>query len=174
MVVAEVIKMAKNQLLALTEYSTKYGVSMSTLRRRIKTDDIKYVFEDGKYYIIDQPMSTHQRIHRPSPKVSEETLVSAHVEPSFRMSSHQISSDEDGQAAFGQKSADVKADTNEREPIFSTAHRLLNELKKAYTQILQEKEDMILHLKEELTDLRTLTRVLEAENERLKSRSKPN
>lgn len=53
------------------------------------------------------------------------------------------------------------------EPILTAANRLLTELKKAYTQILQEKEEQILHLKEEVTDLKTLVRVLEAENERL-------
>lgn len=54
------------------------------------------------------------------------------------------------------------------EPIITAANRLLTELKRAYTQILQEKEEQILHLKEEVTDLKTLVRVLEAENERLK------
>src|SRR3989344_578256 len=52
--------------LALMDYSTKYKVSVSTLRRRIKAEDIKFRLDDGKYFIIDEPMSTHQRVHRPS------------------------------------------------------------------------------------------------------------
>lgn len=119
--------------LPLAEYSSKYQVSMSTLRRRIKAEDIQFKFEDGRYLILDEPTSTHQRRPRPSPSIqsSDEPLVSA------------------------------------QEPVLEVANRLLTELKKAYSQILQEKENQILHLKEEVADLKTLVRVLEAENERL-------
>jgi len=50
--------------------------------------------------------------------------------------------------------------------VLSSANRLLDELKKAYTQILQEKDEQVRSLKEEISDLRTLVRVLESENER--------
>ena len=63
---------------------------------------------------------------------------------------------------------DKMVKVNKDEPILTAANKLLNELKKAYTQILQEKEEQILHLKEEVTDLKTLVRVLESENDRLK------
>jgi hypothetical protein len=46
---------------------------------------------------------------------------------------------------------------------------LLHEIKKAYSLILQEKEEQILQLKEEVADLKTLVRVLEDDNLRLKS-----
>ena len=58
------------------------------------------------------------------------------------------------------------------EPILTAANKLLNELKKAYTLILQEKEEQILQLKEELSDLKTLVRVLESENDRLNANKK--
>lgn len=48
------------------------------------------------------------------------------------------------------------------------ANKLLSELKRAYTQILAEKEEQMLLLKEEVSDLKTLVRVLESENDRLK------
>jgi hypothetical protein len=63
--------------LPLTEYSTKHKISVSTLRRRIKADDIRFRFEDGKYFIMDEPMGTHQRVHRPSQE-SDLALVGAH------------------------------------------------------------------------------------------------
>lgn len=136
--------------LPLTEYSSKYKVSVSTLRRRIKAEDIQYTFEDGRYLILDQPMSTHQGHHRPSPKQkSDDALVGAPSHPR----------DLDSSLAGGVSS---------EEPILTAANRLLTELKKAYTQILQEKEEQILHLKEEVADLKTLVRVLEADNERMK------
>lgn len=65
--------------LPLAAYSAKYSVSISTLRRRIKADDLIFLFEDGKYLIYDQPLSTHQR-HRPSQvSTRENSLVSAHT-----------------------------------------------------------------------------------------------
>ncbi len=44
--------------LPLTDYSSKYKISVSTLRRRIKADDIKYHFQDGKYFIYDEPVKS--------------------------------------------------------------------------------------------------------------------
>jgi len=54
------------------------------------------------------------------------------------------------------------------EPILSTATRLLNELKRAYSSILQEKEEQMIQLKEEVSDLKTLVRVLESDNDRMR------
>ena len=45
---------------------------------------------------------------------------------------------------------------------------LLSEIKKAYVQILQEKEEQILILRSEVSDLKTLVSVLEEQNGQLK------
>jgi hypothetical protein len=37
----------------LLAYAVKKGMSMSTLRRRIKSDKIKYELRAGKYFILD-------------------------------------------------------------------------------------------------------------------------
>jgi len=143
--------------LVLMDYSTKYKVSVSTLRRRIKAEDIKYRLEDGKYFIIDEPMSTHQRVHRPSLE-SDLAQVGTHQGNQTALSSSSSKHD------ISDKIAMAKND----EPILTAANKLLTELKKAYTQILQEKEEQMLMLKDEVADLKTLVRVLESENERLK------
>ncbi|MBK9324636.1 MAG: hypothetical protein IPM97_17110 [Bdellovibrionaceae bacterium] len=143
------------------DYSTKYRVSVSTLRRRIKTEDIKFRFDDGKYFIIDEPMSTHQRVHRPSLD-SDLAPVGTHQGSLQAPNSLHLKTD------ISDKIAMAKND----EPILTAANKLLTELKKAYTQILQEKEEQMLHLKEEVTDLKTLVRVLEGENDRLKGNGK--
>jgi hypothetical protein len=54
------------------------------------------------------------------------------------------------------------------ESVLIAANRLLDEIKKAYTLILQEKDEQIRQLRGEITDLKTLVRVLEGESERLK------
>ena len=141
--------------LPLMDYSTKHRISVSTLRRRIKANDIRYRFEAGKYFIMDEPMGAHQRVHRPSPDSDQAALVGAHQ---GMMKGQEMAQDLN----------DKNVKVNKEEPILTAANKLLNELKKAYTQILQEKEEQILHLKEEVTDLKTLVRVLESENDRLK------
>lgn len=138
------------QWLPITEYSIKHKVSVSTLRRKIKTNEIKFAFSEGKYLLLDEPVTTHLN-HRPSPLLrdqghdhtppAEPTAISV-APPAMNL---------DG-------------------PILTAANKLLVELKRAYTQILQEKEEQILHLKEEVTDLKTLVRVLESDNENMKDR----
>ena len=142
-----------NSWLALTEYSSKYHVSISTLRRRIKADDIRYRFEDGKYLILDEVPKKAEPAgpHRPSLKseVIENSAAPVSRESELQaMSPHQ--NNETG------------------ESVITAANKLLIDLKKAYTQVLHEKEEQIMYLKEEIIDLRTLVKVLESENHRLR------
>ncbi len=178
--------MVSQEYLPLTEYSSKYRVSISTLRRRIKSEEIPYEFKEGKYFLLDQPVSTHQRSVSPSPRIiREDSLMSApkdsfvqresfvpretRARESFERESLDRESPDRGALEFDEEDDSGGSVSSERnEPILSTANRLLTELKKAYTQILQEKEDLILHLREEVSDLRTLARVLEEENNRLR------
>ncbi|MBK7845673.1 MAG: hypothetical protein IPJ71_18710 [Bdellovibrionales bacterium] len=41
--------------ISLNDYSSKYKVSVSTLRRRIKEDAAEYNLENGKYWLKDTP-----------------------------------------------------------------------------------------------------------------------
>jgi len=45
------------QWLSLTEYSQKYNVSISTLRRRIRAGSINVKLKEGKYFIVDERQS---------------------------------------------------------------------------------------------------------------------
>lgn len=142
-----------SQWLPLADYSMKHRISVSTLRRKIKAEEIKFRFEDGKYFIFDDSIvSTHPRDHRPSQM--SDSVMGASVQNS---------------TSSVQEFTERIASVGKGEPILTAANKLLTELKKAYTLILQEKEEQILHLKEEVTDLKTLVRVLESENARLKN-----
>lgn len=121
--------MESTDLLPLIEYSTKYHVSISTLRRRIKLNQIDYQINHGKYLIKDLPLEKH---HHPSLNDDGvENIKPIHYE-------------------------------------FQTANLLLSELKQAYLTILREKEDQILRLKGQISDLETLVQALESENQRLR------
>ena len=176
--------------LPLTEYSSKYRVSLSTLRRRIKAEDIQFRFADGKYLIIDEPLSTTSSSapslpqQRPSPSIAEKsssTVQQHRPSPSYAKSENffsdlvkreTTSTVERSSLKSLAKSANIAAPaikpSQPDETILSAANKLLAELKKAYSQILQEKEEQILHLKEEVSDLKTLVKVLESDNHRLK------
>lgn len=131
--------------LSLTEYSLKHHVSISTLRRKIKADDIQYKLDDGKYYIFDESEQ-----HRPS--LNSEAS--------------------DNSNSSIQKSTIIKTEVSkpEGESVITAANRLLADLKKAYTQVLHEKEEQIIYLKEEISDLKTLVKILESHNQRNESR----
>lgn len=225
--------------LPLTDYSSKYKISVSTLRRRIKTDDIKYHFQDGKYFIYDEPLKnstqsspslnsiesvrTHDdkifndlenaeavNIDKIYSNLQQPVILAQTYNPDFlenlKRSAHsklpQLKSQSGvlGQQAahsapainideeyyFRKEKASIPAATNfeqipaltelpnkiskgsANEPVLTAANKILNELKKAYTQVLHEKEEQMMILKEEVSDLKTLVKALERENERLK------
>lgn len=130
--------------LPITEYAGKYRVSISTLRRRIKSGEVEFAFKDGKYLLKDQPIVLHPVMPvAPPPKSS--------VMPVSKTKADSISSDDPSR--------------------INHAQDLLNEIKKTYSLLVQEKEQQLLLLRSEVADLRTLVKVLESENDRLKQGS---
>lgn len=115
--------------LALNEYANKYQVSISTLRRRIKSNKIKYKLDDGKYFLEDDMDSSGASIDMPMNNQASTYVASSES--------------------------------------ISTTKLLLDELKRAYLDSLQSKEDQILYLKQQVSDLKTLVMFLEKENNRL-------
>jgi hypothetical protein len=124
--------MSDTQWLPLLNYSAKYNVSLSTLRRRIKNNSIGFKLEGGKYFIADEAITAEKETVKSQgiePNLSP--LLSTNIQPSYEAS------------------------------VLSSAHKLVEELKAAYAKILQEKEEQITLLKEEVVDLRMLVRILE-------------
>ena len=146
-----------NSWLPLAEYSMKHQVSISTLRRRIKSDEVKFRFDDGKYLILDEDPTkvAFAEEHRPSLK--------SEVQKNSAQATQDREAIVDRQTNISFQSQDSS------ESVISAANRLLLDLKKAYTQVLQEKEEQILSLREETMDLKTLIKVLESENSRLRN-----
>ena len=122
----------ENDWLSLSEYSNEYGVSVSTLRRRIKGNKIKYKLIHGKYFLPRQQTPPQSQTFTPVPT---------------------------------QKAPESSAPAEGNS--FHTAKALLDELKKAYMQSLQSKEDQIIQLKQQISDLKTLVMYLERENEKI-------
>lgn len=133
--------------LPLNEYSAKHRVSISTLRRKIKSNEVQFRLDEGRYVILDSDETP--------PKQQASVGFSSHSEqqrPSLKSD------------AFSEHGTSRESG----ESVITAANRLLADLKKAYTQVLQDKEEHISELKEEISDLKTLIKVLESENDRLR------
>ena len=131
-----------NNWLSLSEYSSRYGVSVSTLRRRIKGSQVKFKMINGKYFLAKLD---HVELQVSSPVPENETPVKSSL-PKVQENLRPNSSDEN---------------------TFLTAKVLLDELKKAYMASLQDQEKQIIQLRQQIADLKTLVMYLERENERL-------
>jgi len=67
-----------SEYLSLTDYASKYKISISTLRRKIKSKQLPYKLERGRYLLPDESPSVSQGQHRPSRNVmSPETMRGA-------------------------------------------------------------------------------------------------
>jgi hypothetical protein len=123
---------------------------MSTLRRRIKAGEIEYKFADGKYLLKDGPLNISSGTETIAPPTSMSQIQGN--EKASIVTTPVASAIQSPEAS--QKISDSH---------WETTQALLAEIKKAYSMVLQEKEEMILQLKEEVSDLKTLVRVLEDE-----------
>ena len=61
-----------------TDYSKKYSVSISTLRRRIKGQAADFHLIDGKYYLVDLPLDNHVQ------SASEKKMDRPHTNLAFK------------------------------------------------------------------------------------------
>jgi hypothetical protein len=161
--------------LTLTDYATKYRVSISTLRRRIKAEQMECFFREGRYLVKDVPLEDQlQSVGREesgttsappkrSPHPAKETGRTA-LAPSLKHEGEKLT-------AMAAPSASIPPAAESLVPPSpaSPPPAVMEELKRTYMKVLQEKETQIVQLKEELADLQTLVRVLEEENERLKA-----
>ncbi len=188
--------------LDLNEFATKYKVSLSTLRRRIRLGEIENFFKDGKYWVPDEPISKNarqrERVMSHHPKTPQKAEGAKFVKPETEMSvkletEPPIKTVEPTSHIQLQKfmaAADLAPDpaaVNTPTPtaVNATPHmrsakindevqpalelrKLVSELKSAYVTVLHEKESQITQLKEEIADLKTLVKILESDNERLK------
>lgn len=186
--------------ISLADYSAKYKVSISTLRRRIKNEQIEYAFDNGKYFLPDLGLKSISKA-----KKSFSQVAPPNVNPSnngLQLGQHFFGKDfleslddegeelslENREDVFGASysfSATVPQPENfervepirepqklkpESKSMKEALEHMTQELKKAYSAILQEKEEQLFILKEQVVDLKTLVNILESENQRLSER----
>ncbi len=184
--------------LSLTEYSAKYKVSISTLRRRIKKGELVFIQESGKYMLPNIPYDellggntappTHNMADRgpnnapPQESIQYSAAAKApFLEPlgldlsfmsagNYDQSMDEEDLEENLRENLGENISDYSnpVDYGRQEGPVESRSEELIELKKAYTAVLSEKEEQILQLKQHIVDLQTLNKALDSEVDRLK------
>lgn len=230
----------------LTKYSNKYNISISTLRRRIKSQKVEFISRNGKYLLLDSPLDHHKKRtfqkkdvenyvdklwtkNRPVDNTVDELCIDdsdvekavdnlliqqKHKEENIsweQKSTNSVdksvdelciskinleksvdslliqnkdvvwNSQEDPLPLYND---DLKAISNKEQKeeisqdpgtqeVLTTTRSLLDELKKAYSLIIQGKDEQIFFIKNEIADLKTLVCALEDENHRLRNPKSP-
>lgn len=132
--------------LPITEYSVKSGVSLSTIRRKIKTNSLQFRVEKGKYFILFNGMNN---LVMPKPQILGYPGSPRQLEDTIARKPSPANSDKEGKA--------------------EDAVRMVSD---AFEHALREKEERIRlleqrnhDLEERLNELRLLVRVLEEKYE---------
>lgn len=130
--------------LPLTEYAVRSGISLSTIRRKIKTNSIPFRLDRGRYLIFFETgaLPTPRLVLKEEPKASPPPTVTV--------------------------KAPVRAASSPEEQEFPLFERTVRMISQAFEHTLKEKDERIAlmekryrELEERLSELRTLVRVLE-------------
>ena len=143
----EELEGAEKKWLALSEYSNKYKMSISTLRRRIKANQIPFQLKGGKYYIANIfPIKYALTPTPPSEKRLEATT--------HRPSKSQVAG---GFSELGEPPSSFASPSH----LLEEMQKILLRMEETSKKSLLEKDKQILALQLEISNLKTLIKVLE-------------
>ena len=175
-----------NQYLSLTEYSNKYSVSISTLRRRIRAGHFPYSLRLGKYFLKDQsPVTLSKQQNAMQKKVSERKtsfnsdekkvvsqMLESQIPSSFLSTTTKQLKPGREEAAKHIENIENKKSKDDLSVLLQKDHsfliKLMDSQKELYSQI-EKKEEKINEQQDQIADLNTLVALLEKENKELKS-----
>lgn len=157
-----------SHLLSLTEYSNKYHMSISTLRRRIRTGQFPFSIKFGKYFLEDQspailgklkvtPQSNTKKTDFNKKKIISKAAKNKPVDscvPEKQWEEREKNIKKDPFSILPQKS--------------SLLDKLMDSQKELCSQI-ERKDLRINEQQNQIADLNTLVALLEKENKELKS-----
>ena len=182
--VPETCNESNGHWLPLIEYSVKSGVSLSTIRRKIKSNTIRYRLEKGRYLILFNEMNNlaaRQPQTAPSSDIGvwqDEPLhrldsaardQAGSREPAFRSNETSFRPDPvRGPINSRLREELLEEDAEERTSDLLFAERAVKMVSEAFEHALKEKDERIRLLEkankdldDRLSELRTLVRVLE-------------
>lgn len=134
--------------LPLTEYSVRSGVSLSTIRRKIKSNTIAYRLEKGRYLLLYQNETARQVMPSVAPVELPKTKPTPEEAPKKSVSPPSRESDESWTIPFIEKAVRMVSDAFE--------HTLKEKDERIKLMELRSRE-----LEEHINELRSLVRILE-------------
>ncbi len=168
-----------SQYLSLAEYSNKYNISVSTLRRRIRNGQFPYSLKFGKYFLEDQsPAALNKRQKAKQKKIGKpgshfnpddkKRTFSQDPSASFSAVMQQLKPEEEevGEHMTDRRAKDDLSAVFLKDPSFLL--KMMDSQKELYSQI-EKKEEKINEQQNQIADLNTLVALLEKENKELKS-----
>lgn len=141
-----------SQWLSLAEYSSKYNVSISTLRRRIRSGQLLFNISFGKYFLKDQSLESLKEVK--AERKSQESIS--------------VENKEDNKEENVTRKDTVQKEIKDVRVESSLLDKLMDVQKKLYDKI-ETKELKIFEQQNQIADLNTLVGFLEKENKDLKS-----
>ena len=157
-----------SQFLSLTEYSNKYHISISTLRRRIRTGQIPFNVKCGKYFLEDQipavlkKLKTTKQNNGKKTDYNKKEVISKIVEDKVVDSFFP-----EKQWKEGEKN--IKTDSISKLPSEGSLLDKLIDSQKELSSRIERKDLKINEQQNQIADLNTLVALLEKENKELKS-----
>lgn len=158
--------------LSLTEYSAKYDVSVSTLRRKIKKSAIINKMVEGKYFLPDLEYRELATQNVAPPELKEVVIAPPQEQKTAKLVSHTKANQKEYKGEDLEPLLDVKFEESVDKSVQVTEQNSFSDLKEAFRHILSEKENQITTLKSYVADLQTLNKVFEAEVDRLEQKLK--
>lgn len=161
-----------NNWLSLNDYSNKYKVSLSTLRRNIKAEKIKFTFQHGKYFLQDTPHKKNNSVANSitqkvflSKTNDTKTLPAKPLEKEIVSNTKKVFSDSDlaSYSFLNIDSATTENKAKDKDLLKLDKSKDIKFSKKEeeYQAIIQRQKDQILHLQSEIINLNTLIMFLE-------------
>lgn len=154
--VPETCNESNGSWLPITEYSVKCGVSLSTIRRKIKSNSIPYRLEKGKYLIL---FNQNETVSSP-PQVTQPVQTPIPAEKPIRMS-YAVARNE-ARVPVRPPARNVQWEEDEPFQMVSDAFEHALKEKEERVKLLEQRNR---ELEDRLNELRLLVQVLEEKYE---------
>ena len=146
--------------LPLNEYANTHGISVSTLRRRIKTGNVVFRLQNGKYYLSPASLDSEAKKEAEAKKVKKRT-TSGKILLKKKKGAFPLQ----GLSLEKQESLEKSQAPQPSLPW----EQVVADMQKGFLQKIEQKDTEISKQKDQIADLNTLTTILEKENQSLKS-----
>lgn len=158
-----------SQYLSLVEYSNKYKVSVSTLRRKIRTKQLPYNIKFGKYFLKDQNLEDSKIIKTNQSKkdnyiLNQNKITQEEKSVQKQINVKDIPSYKPINSSYSYTSKEVSFLSQQVSFLDQ-----IKEMQKDFFKQIEKKEEKLAEQKDKISELNIFINLLKTENKELKS-----